>query len=952
MRGQRGLFPVAIAVLVILIALGWLGSSLCSDWLWFQNQQFPSVFFTILASKILIGLVGAVVFLLVVGVNYYFARRCVKKTLPVTGERGGISFEDMALSAKGAGWVIGAFFAFVALWIGSNASTHWSMILRYFHPKTFGVSDPIFVRDVAFYVFSLPFYLFLKNWLIGFLVFSGVVAVLIYSRGNLIYMEMGTIQDQKVQLPTKLRIDSPVRKHLSVLGMIIAVLLIWGYWLKGYGLLYSTGGPAFGASYTDIHVQLLAYRFLMVVLGAFVIFLGVNMVRYRKGAVLVGVGVTLGIMVLAGSIIPSLVQWIIVKPNELDRERPYIAYNIESTRRAYNLDRIQEKDFMANENLTKADILKNRMTIDNIRIWDERPLKETYNQLQSIRLYYEFSGIDVDRYYLDGQYRQVTLAAREISVDQLPREAGTWVNSHLKYTHGYGVALNPVNEITQEGLPNLWIKDLPPIARGIEVKRPEIYYGEKLTDYVIVRTTEEEFDYPKGDSNVYATYQGDGGIPINSLLRRFLFAITFRSKDILFTGSLTPESRIMFYRQIETRVQKIAPFLQFDRDPYLVIADGHLFWMLDAYTTTSLYPYSSRMSEKFGLEINYIRNSVKAVVNAFTGKVDFYVIDEADPIIQSFMEIFPDLFRPIDEMPESLKSHIRYPRDLFDIQAAMYRSYHMLDVQVFYNKEDLWQVPNELYAGTQQGMVPYYIIIKPPGEKREEFLLMFPFTPSKKDNMIAWLAARSDMPNYGDLLVYKLPKDKLIFGPMQVEARVDQQTDISRELTLWGQKGSRVIRGNLMAIPVEQSFLYVEPVYLQASQESQPEVEPAQRMARPPLRQTPRPTQTRSIALPELKRVIVAYGKEVVMKENLASALAAIFEKVHLPQELPKKTIAREEMQKRSVQDLAISVLDQYKTAQEHLKAGDWAGYGQALDKMQRILEELALTGKSVPSEK
>jgi uncharacterized membrane protein (UPF0182 family) len=933
---------VVIAAIVALIVLGALASSFYTAWLWFQNLQFSSVFLTMEVSKALIGLAAALVFLLFVGINYYVARLYVKKTHPVIVKRDGSSIEGLPISDKALRRTMGAFIIIVALMIYSAASARWSMILLYFHPTSFGTSDPIFGRDVAFYVFSLPFYLFLKNWLMGFVVVSGVVAALVYSKGKLINMEMKTIQaqDQQMQLPSKLRIDSLARKHLSILGIIIVFLLIWGYWLKAYLLMYSTGGPAFGASYTDIHVQLVAYRILMVVLGAFAIFLAVNMVRQRRRVLLVGLVVTLGAMVVARSIIPSLVQKIVVKPNELDVERPYIAYNIENTRRAYNLDRIQEKDFIVDENLTMADMRKNRSTIENIRIWDERPLKETYQQLQSIRLYYDFSGVDVDRYYIDGQYRQVTLSAREISVDQLSPQARTWVNRHLVYTHGYGLALNPVNQVTQEGLPNLLIKDLPPVTRGIEVKRPEIYYGEQTKNYAIVRTKEKEFDYPKGDSNVYATYQGDGGVLINSFLRRLLFAITFRNTDIFFTGYLTPQSRIMFYRPIDTRVKKIAPFLQFDGDPYLVIADGHLFWVVDGYTTTSMYPYSSRMSEKFGLGINYIRNSVKAVVNAYTGKVDFYIIDEADPIIQSFKEIFPDLFRPIDEMPESLKSHIRYPRDLFDIQAAMYRSYHMQDVQVFYNQEDLWEIPNELYADTQQEMVPYYIIIKPPGEKREEFLLMLPFTPSKKANMIAWLAARSDMPNYGDLLVYKLSKDKLAFGPMQVEARVDQQTEISRELTLWGQKGSRVIRGNLMAIPIEKSFLYVEPVYLQASQESKPEVQTPGGTARPSLGRPARPT--RSIALPELKRVIVSYGNEVVMREDLASALAAIFEGV----ERFKETVPGQEVEMRSIQDLIVSALDQYKTAQERMKAGDWAGYGEALDKMEKILEELARTGR------
>ncbi|MBW2120556.1 MAG: UPF0182 family protein, partial [Deltaproteobacteria bacterium] len=810
------------------------------------------------------------------------------------------------------------------------------------------ISDPIFGRDVAFYVFSLPFYLFVKAWLMGFVVFAAMVVLLVYSRGNLFRMELGAPQaDREIQSPPKLKIDPIVRNHLSALGIVIIGLLVWGYWLKVFHLLYSTKGPAFGASYTDIHVQMVSYRILMVVLVALVILLAINMFRPRRGAILLGLASTLGAMVLASAVVPSLVQKIVVKPNELDKERRYIAYNIEYTRRAYNLDKISEKNFVANQDLTAEDLARNTMTLENIRIWDDRPLKETYGQIQSIRSYYGFSGIDVDRYLLDGRYRQVTLSAREISVDQLPSQARTWVNRHLVYTHGYGLALNPVNKVTQEGLPDLWVKDLPPVTRGIEIRRPEIYYGEKTDNYVIVRTKEKEFDYPKGDLNVYATYRGDGGVQLNSFVRRLVFAISFRSTDILFTGYLTPESRIMFYRTISRRVKKIAPFLSFDRDPYLVIAEGQIFWILDGYTTSPMYPYSSRMSEKLGLEINYIRNSVKTVVNAYTGKVTFYVIDGTDPIIQSFMEIFPSLFRPIDRMPESLRSHLRYPRDLFDIQASMYRSYHMQDVQVFYNQEDLWQVPMEMYADSQQQMKPYYIIIKLPDEKKEEFLLMLPFTPSEKDNMIAWLAARSDMPHYGDLLVYKLPKEKLIFGPMQVEARVDQQTHISRELTLWGQKGSRVIRGNLLAIPIEKSFLYVEPVYLQASQESQPGVAGTRKTVGMTAARSVTPP--RSMGIPELKRVIVAYGNEVVMREDLASALAAIFKKAELP-EVGRQTTREEE---GSIRELVVSALDQYRRAQRLLRTGDWAGYGEALDRLKRLLEKLeSKTGVTVPSEK
>jgi len=948
MKEQAGIFTKVIVVVMVLIGLAWFVSSLYPLWLWFDNLDFSSVFLTITVSKITIGLAAAVIFLIAVGANFFVARHYVRKHHAAGGGKGGgISVEGLPISEKAVNWAVGIFLVIVALMVGNAASTKWTTVLLYLHPKSFGIADPVFGHDVGFYVFSLPFYLFVKGWCIGFLVFCGLVALVVYSRGNLLQLEIGTVPQGTgdAQPTAKLKIDPFVRKHLSVLGIMIIIFMIWGYWLKAYQVLYSTKGPAFGASYTDVHVQIIIYRILMVVLGALAVLVGRNMLRPRRGHFLVGAAVTLGAMIVGGFIVPSLVQKVVVNPNELDMESPYISYNIENTRRAYLLDRIQEKDFLVEDDLSAEDIAKNRMTIDNIRIWDERPLKETYNQLQSIRLYYNFSGIDVDRYRFDGEYRQVTLSAREMSADQLPAQAKTWVNRHLKFTHGYGLAMNPVNQVTEEGLPSLLIKDLPPVSEWVTVNRPEIYYGEQTNDYVMVRTKTEEFDYPKGDSNVYTTYQGDGGVPINSLLRRFLFAAAFKDPQILFTRYLAPESRIMFHRPIHLRVRKIASFLRFDRDPYLVIADGHLFWMVDAYTTTSMYPYSTRMRDQSGVEINYTRNAVKVVVNAYTGATDFYVIDEADPIIQSFREIFPGLFKPMDEMPDSIKSHMRYPKDLFEIQAAMYRAYHMQDVQVFYNQEDLWQIPNELYADTRQEMEPYYIIIKLPGEEHEEFLQMLPFTPSKKDNMIAWLAARSDMPDYGDLLVYKLPKEKLIFGPMQIEARVDQQTEISRELTLWGQKGSRVIRGNLMAIPIERSFLYVEPVYLQARQESESEQERAGAMTRQSMQRPARPSM--SIALPELKQVIVSYGNEVVMRENLTKALSAIFKESVAPSRVPSE----EKVETVSVKDLVHSAMERYREAQEFLKAGDWAGYGQALDQVETLLEELLDRAGDAPAE-
>ena len=650
--------------------------------------------------------------------------------------------------------------------------------------------------------------------------------------------------------------------------------------------------------------------------------------------------------------LPILVQKFIVKPNELARESNYISHNINYTRNAFNLNKINEVNFEVNNKLRAEDITSHDTTIQNIRVWDERPLLQTYRQIQSIRLYYDFNNVDVDRYLINNQYRQVMLAARELVVNQLPPQAKTWVNRHLIYTHGYGLAMSPVNEVTTEGLPSLMIKDLPPVIDiGLEISHPEIYFGEKTEDYVLIKTDTQEFDYAKGDKNVYTDYKGKGGVPIESFLKRVLFAIEFLDPQILFTTYLNKESRIMFNRRIDRRVIAIAPFLAYDTDPYMVVSEGKLFWIQDAYTTSNMYPYSKRFTSRFrNRNLNYIRNSVKVVIDAYDGEVTYYLIDEKDPIIKTYAKIFPDLFKPFDEMPDDLKKHIRYPKDLFDIQVNTYTTYHMQDVQVFYNQEDLWERPDEMYGDNRMKMDPYYIIIKLPESDKEEFLLMLPFTPSKKDNMIGWLAARSDLPNYGNLLVYKLPKEKLVYGPMQIEARVDQQTEISRELSLWDQRGSRVIRGNLLAIPISDSFLYVEPIYLEAKQEAREPAPTSQRQSGGGLfgskqqgKQTPQPTGKnvpRTAALPELKRIIVALGNRVAMEENLEMALNKVLEvKTALKEESPLQT---QYEKTEGMSDLGMMALDHYNRAKEFLRNGNWAGYGEELEKLENILMELA----------
>jgi len=942
---------VLIGFGLFILFLLWLVLSIYPDWLWFGNLRFSSVFWTMLLSKLGFGLGVWLVFILIISLNLYTASRLSPggdQRMAFRADGGYLA--QLGLSGKSSTLLFIAFILLISVVIASKGSYQWDMFLRYLYQQPFGRTDPIFHRDIGFYVFSLPFYLFIQNGLLILVVLAGLLTMGYYLKegGLQVIGELTQAEERPISIP-KITIALKTKKHLIFLAGIVVLLLAWGYHLKVYKLLYSTYGPAFGASYTDVHIKVLAYRILIIFSMGLAVLFFVNAFQPRKKVIWIGVGIWIGAVVVFATILPTLVQKFVVKPNELAKESPYIAYNIDYTREAYNLNRVKVVDFPVGDKLSVEDIKEHNVTIQNIRIWDERPLLQTYRQIQSIRLYYDFNNVDVDRYLINNQLRQVMLAARELVVNQLPPQANTWVNRHLIYTHGYGLALSPVNEVTREGLPRLLIKDLPPsFDVDLEVERPEIYYGEKTDEYVLVKTKTKEFDYPKGDENVYTTYQGAGGVPINSFIRRLLFAFEFLDSQILFTTYLSPESRIMYNRRIDRRVGSIAPFLDYDGDPYLVVSGGKLYWIQDAYTTSNMYPYSRR-SYKYlkNKKLNYIRNSVKVTIDAYNGHVCFYMVDEKDPLVKTYSRIFPDLFKPFDEMPAGLKKHIRYPKDLFEIQVGTYTKYHMEDVQVFYNQEDLWQIPDEIYSDTRQGMKPYYIIIKLPGEDKEEFLLMLPFTPSKKDNMIGWLSARSDLPDYGKLLVYKLPKEKLVYGPMQIEARVDQQTEISRELSLWGQRGSRVIRGNLLAIPISDSFIYVEPVYLEAKQEESeaPATSPAQprgllgksQRAKSPLSSAP--DRSRAASLPELKRVIVAFGNRLVMDEDLDTALRAVLgEKVSPPTEVASPRIP----ETLDTYNLGPLALEHYNKAKEHLRQGNWAAYGRELEQLENILKEMA----------
>jgi uncharacterized membrane protein (UPF0182 family) len=941
MNIKRSTVLLGILAILAIILVGII-ISIYPNWLWFENLNLAPVFWTMALGEY--GVAAVIWFLIIVtlSLNLYAAQRLHREGGPKITEIAG-----MPVSGKSLTTIILAAILIVSFIIASKGSVQWNMVLSYFNQQPFGSTDPVFGKDIGFYVFSLPFYLFAREQLLIILLFAALVTLIWYVKdgGIQIIGELVVAEDRPTSLP-KVKVADNVGKHLLVLAGVLFLLAAWGYYLKAYGVLYSTQGPAFGASYTDVNIKVLVYRLLMVLSFLMSMFVIYNAFRLKIKLLLICTGIWVGAIVVLATGLPVLIQQFVVKPNELAKESPYISYNIDFTRRAYNLNNIKEVDFEVNDSLSTEDVKNHAATIQNIRVWDERPLLQTYRQIQSIRLYYDFNNVDVDRYRIDNQYRQVMLAARELVVDQLPPQAQTWVNRHLIYTHGYGLAMSPVNEVTAEGLPQLMIKDIPPaVDIDLKIDRPEIYFGEKTTNYILVQTSAQEFDYPKGDKNVYANYQGRGGVPITSFMRRLLFAIEFQDPQILFTTYLTPDSRIMFNRRIKRRVSAIAPFLSYDTDPYMVVSGGRLFWIQDAYTASNMYPYSKRSRTPFRKkELNYIRNSVKVIIDAYDGHVAYYMIDTQDPILKTYAKIYPSLFKSLDEMPADLKKHLRYPNDLFEIQVQTYAKYHMQDVQVFYNQEDLWEPPDEIYGDNRQMMKPYYIIIKLPDQDKEEFLLMLPYTPSKKDNMIGWLAARSDLPNYGKLLVYKLSKDKLAYGPMQVEARIDQQTDISRELSLWGQRGSRVIRGNLLAIPVGNAFIYVEPIYLEAEQGPQRDVQaapPTKNGQAPKQQQQPaRPARkgiTTTAALPELKRIIVALGSRVAMEENLELALNRI-----LGASVVTKDASAKALESGPISDLGRQALETYKRAKEYLRQGDWAGYGRELEALENMLIQLS----------
>jgi len=897
---------ILIGILVLVIVALVFGTKIWLNYTWFNKLGYLNTYVKILWTKISLWWAFFFIFWLFAGLNMLmaFKKGNIQK---IKIQQGGVPVE---MSRK-----VGAIIAIVGLFIlalimARNGAARWEVVLKLFNSTEFGLPDPAFGRDVSFYTFVLPFYLFLKSWSLGTIILTIVATSFLYLLSGQVSFEQN-----------KLSVSDQVKKHFITLLTLVAVVIAWNYWLKVYQLLFSQRGLIFGAGYTDLKVVRFAY-YIMIAVSLFTALLCISGARKRQfKQPLIGFGVLIGAAIVVTGIVPGIVQQISVKPNELVKELPYIKRNIDLTRKGFNLDIINRESFPVADSLTINDFDPERGIAKHIRLWDHRPLKSTYKQIQVFRLYYDFNDVDVDRYTFGNDYRQVMLSAREINYDQISQEAKTWVNEKLQFTHGYGFVMSPVNEIGPEGLPNLIVKDIPPkISVPLELERPEIYYGELTNRYVIVNTELEEFDYPQGETNATTLYQGSGGIPIKNSLRKLFLAIQLKDLEIIFTRYLKPDSRAMLYRSIQERVPKIAPFLRFDPDPYLVVYDGRLLYMLDAYTMTDQFPYSApylarEQNAPIRERYNYIRNAVKITIDAYTGDVQFYVVDSEDPIIRTYSKIFPTMFKDFSEMPEGLQRHVRYPMYIFSVQADVYSTYHMTDPQVFYNKEDKWNIPQEIYGEIETQMLPYYTIVKFPDENgNEEFVLILPFTPVNRSNMLAWIAARCDPENYGEIIEYKFPKEKLIFGPMQIESRIDQNSEISQLFTLWGQKGSSIIRGNLLVIPVKDSLIYVEPVYLRAEQGE----------------------------LPELRRVIVGYQDNIEIGLNLEEALVKLFSGMEpAVTEEAAEAVPGKAPVLLSLRNLALRAQQIYNEAQEKLRDGDFAGYGESINELETILENL-----------
>jgi Uncharacterized conserved protein len=909
---------ILLGILGVILTTLLIAPELVVEYFWLGELGYEGVFWTIRTTQVLLFLLVFVVAAAYFGGNF---RVLLRRIPPLwasrwaqEGEAPDFGGEPLTRDRlKRVAYVIAGL---LSLLFAAGFSGQWDGLLRYWYAGSYGQVDPIFDVDLAFYMLEFPFIQAVQSAVVG-LVFLGLLAV---GTGYVIAGEIG-VQDGEF------RVQPAALRHLGVNVILLLLGWAWGFYLDRYDMLQEGGGGAvFGAGYTDINIVLPALWVMIVATLVLAGLVGYNL--YRKNLRLLGYGVLGYVVVLVGGLVaaPTLVTQVTVLPSELQMERPYLEHNIDMTREAYGLEGFKERSYPAKPNLPAEAVEDNEETIDNVRLWDPRLLIDTYRQLQEIRLYYEFYSVDVDRYMLDGKYRQVMVSPRELT-QQLPED--TWDNRHVRYTHGYGSVANLVAREGTEGSPEFLVKDIPPQAKyeALDVEEPAIYYGERTPHYRIVPAGAPgdslELDYPQSGENQYTRYDGEGGVAVGSFWKQLLFSYFMSDFNILLTNYIADNSQIQFWNQVGERVRRVAPFLKFDKDPYLVHGGDRQYWIQDAYTTSGSFPYSEPIRGQRGYEgTRYIRNSVKIVVDAYNGDVSLYVANPEDPIIQTYQQIFPDLFQPLDAMPERLRDNVRYPQDFFELQMERYRRYHQTDPQVFYNNEDLWTRPQEQYNDRQQQMEPYYILTDLPGGDAAglEFMLMMPMTPDGRDNMIAWMAARSDPPNYGDVVVYELPKDRLIRGPNQIESRIDQDTEISQQLSLWDQRGSSVIRGNLIVVPIEESFLYVEPIYLIADE----------------------------IQIPEIQRVIAATDQQVAMKRTLRQSLNSVMGGQVV--ETRKKALAQMEQAAGAAQAAAPEQVEGLERAKEliqeartALQDGNFGQFGERFTELEEVLNDVPL---------
>lgn len=961
---------IIILIVVVVASLFLTLVGFISDFMWFKEMGYVSVFFTQLVTQLKVGIPT---FIIVTGLVMLYLHHLRKSYFAKIASS---EATDMKKLNRTTNWLAVAFGVVATVMSVTNL---WFEILKFANSTDFDITDPLFSFDISFYLFKLEFLSQLNEILIGVIVGFVILTIVYY----IILMTVRTpdvFKEEPVQgaetaedseerytgnanpfggnpfgdnpfggnnannakdpfskifesltgkkvnarpiKPKKQFDDGNFRQlmniasgKITILGFIFFIMLAINFFLRQFDLLHAHTGVVYGAGFTDVNITLWMYRILcgLAILSAIMFIVQMGRKKYKS---LLTVPVIMILVGLVGTGAGMLIQNFVVSPDEINKESQYLERNIQYTQYAYQLDDVDIKAFAADNKLTASDINANVETINNIRINDFDPAQQFYNQTQSIRQYYTFHDVDVDRYMINGKYTQTFLTAREIDENKIDT---SWLNRHLKYTHGYGATLSRVDKVTSSGQPDVLIGNIPPESevKEIEITRPEIYFGELSNEYIVVNTDEKEFDYPDGQSNKYTMYEGKAGIKLN-FFNRVLFSIKEGSLKLLVSSNIDSDSKIIIYRNVIDRVRKIMPHLSYEADPYMVAVDGKLYWMMDAYTTSSYYPYSEPIDGNTG-STNYIRNSVKVVVDAYNGDTNFYVVDEKDPIATTFQKIYPTLFKSFDEMPEGLKSHIRYPNYLFEIQASVYAKYHMEDVNVFYQREDMWDIASEIYGMEKKQMTPNYYIAKLPGEQKAEFFNSIPFTPKSKQNMTALMVARNDGENYGQLVLYQFPKSRTIYGPEQIEAQIDQNTEISKEFSLWSSAGTKYRRGNMFIIPINTSILYVEPVYLEATNSS----------------------------IPEVKRIIVAYNDKIAYEETLADCLISLFgtkaqngvsgsETTN-----PSQSGGEDSAANMSARQLAELVQEYFTKAQNAQKNGDWAKYGEYLDKMEEYLNEL-----------